>query len=167
MDNLGEVTTVSDINSCSTVLGKDSVVLRKKKGKKTKLSNISDRFITAMWDLPNSLNEARNSVLKLDSKIKRKVNKELADKVHNQYYKELFPDWVYEVLGPFGLVMVSEDGSPFEAMFMGDKGRTVINISSDGLQKENGLYQMYEDTALSYSWYKMPSGSYEIVAYLT
>ena len=67
---------------------------------------------------------------------------------------------VEEILFLKGYRLADEDGSVFEAMFLGENSSATIHIATlDG--------QLVENTMLFISWYRFPSGVYEIVAYLS
>lgn len=63
-----------------------------------------------------------------------------------------------DALGPLGLMLLCEDGTPFEAIFCGEEGRTTIHFGT--------AEEMMENSILVFSWYKLTT-KYEITCYFS
>lgn len=107
---------------------------------------------------------------KLSSRLKSKANRTLS--TLSSYFPSL--DKAVEKISEalrrkHGIVIVDSDGTPFQAIFTGRQGNTSIEIApaeSLGYQKE-GAYKSFTDSVLFMTWYRMDSGRYEIVCYLS
>lgn len=110
------------------------------------------KIITSSWL------EKTAQTVKIPPGIKNKVNKALAD-VGKKYWDAIPIVDISGIMSPLGLELVNEDGTPFSAFFTGEEGRASIDLKLNGQQIKNCV--------LSMQWYKMPSGRYEIVAYLS
>ena len=62
--------------------------------------------------------------------------------------------------------MLQEDGTPWQGMILGREGRASFNLAIDGTENDFGFYTAIEN-ALVMSWYKMQSGRWEVVAYIS
>jgi hypothetical protein len=93
----------------------------------------------------------------LPATLKKNIN-EFLDKIGKQYWPEVPIQEITEGLKTFGVELVDEDGTPFQGIFTGEKGRTNIEL----------LWRLtpVRNSVLTMTWYKMSSGNYEIVAYL-
>lgn len=61
---------------------------------------------------------------------------------------------------PLGMMLLNEDGTPFEAIFCGEKGRCTIHFGAEG--------QMVENSVLVMDWYKLSTnGKYDINMYFS
>ncbi len=89
--------------------------------------------------------------------IKRNANKFLYD-FGKQYWPEIPIKDIIDGLKAMHIDLVNEDGTPFSALFMGENGRASIDLTYHGQPIKNSM--------LYITWHKMPSGKYEIVAYL-
>lgn len=67
-------------------------------------------------------------------------------------------DAIFTIVKAGGYVPVDEAGEPWTGIIAGAKGRTTIDL------KKNGKYSKL---ALQLQWERMPSGRYEINAYLS
>ena len=85
---------------------------------------------------------------------KNNVNKQLYALGKN-YFPSIPLDLIFKIV-EIGLEskIVDEDGTPWSGLLLGDNSHTTFNI-------RNKRYVLY------LSWYKMQSGNYEIVAYIS
>ena len=90
--------------------------------------------------------------------IMREVNKYLAELGKEYHYSIPLID-IFEELDRYNLSAVDEDGEPWQGMLLGADSRTTIEV----IDMETGKYFC----TLYLSWYKMESGRYEIVSYIS
>jgi hypothetical protein len=85
---------------------------------------------------------------------KNNVNKQL-NALGKNYFPSIPLNLIFSIV-EIGLEseIIDEDGTPWSGFLLGDSSNTTFNIRD----KKYVLYL---------SWYKMPSGNYEIVAYLS
>lgn len=104
-----------------------------------------------------------NIKTRMSSLVRGQVSKAIYSKLDGQQYFDsaTYPLSVSdECLREHGYRLIDEDGSDLGVILCGDNGRGVFDIGLlDGGKVEN--------VAVLLSWYKMPSGRYEVVSYLT
>jgi hypothetical protein len=66
---------------------------------------------------------------------------------------------------------LQEDNTPWEGMLLGDNESVLIPLGvrrrrSMGEGKYEEFYEPVKNAGLALSWYKMPSGRYEITVYI-
>lgn len=108
--------------------------------------------------------------VKMDSKTKKKVSRALQAAVPESYTEGIPIERLDEALRSEGYLLVQEDGTPWSGMLFGADSQALFRVGELGTERSvNGLdmYSTVENTALSVSWYKMPSGKYEIVHYMS
>ena len=76
---------------------------------------------------------------------------------NQQYFQEIPIQNITKNLQELGLGLINEDGTPFAGFLTGEEGRADIDLTWMGSPVNN---------ALTITWYKMPSGNYEIVTYI-
>lgn len=112
------------------------------------------------------LDNKKNEYKRMDKSTKNALNKRLNKWTYNTYFKGIPFEELKDLLNEFNMVILQEDGTLWSGFFAGDKGRANFDLANVYSENE-GFYTPFENTALSFSWYRMPSGNYEIVAYLT
>lgn len=106
-------------------------------------------------------------------KLRTDVRRKLADdlnKLSSQYVPRIPIKEITDIFLRRGYVLLQEDGTEFEGFFTGSRGRTTIEFGSAESEREEDGYRFYtpvENSVLVLTWYKMDSGNYEIVAYIS
>lgn len=95
----------------------------------------------------------------------KKINKQL--KPFNNYYSTIPLVNINSVLKENNLLLIQEDRTAFSGIFCGESSHTSIDIGVYEKNIENEFYEMVENASLQLSWYKMPSGNFEIVCYIS
>lgn len=103
--------------------------------------------------------------MKITRKEIQKINKQL--KQFNSYWCTIPLININSVLKENKLLLIQEDGTAFSGIFCGDSSNTNIFLGVYEKNSENEFYEMVENTSLKLSWYKMPSGNFEIVCYIS
>ena len=98
----------------------------------------------------------------LPKKIKNRINKELTSMSMNTYHFEIPIHEMFTILEKHGVAVLNEDGTKFEGFFIGSEGRAILNL---GMKKNKGFTMSSTNFVLT--WYKMPSGKFEIVSYVS
>lgn len=99
-----------------------------------------------------------NSRKTLTPALRRKVNKDLFP-LGAEYHREIPLDAVFEVLNKHGVIPLQEDYTYWSGFLTGRTGKASIELGWSG-----GLIV---NSVLFLSWYKMESGKYELICYLT
>jgi hypothetical protein len=86
---------------------------------------------------------------------------------------------IFAVLEKRGIVVLQEDNTKFSGFFLGENAQTYFPVAPIGSKhwirtvKGNVYdantyegYTPFKNSALTLSWYKMPSGKYEITTYI-
>lgn len=84
------------------------------------------------------------------------VQREISKVVKPTYFDEIPLYDLFQAVSKHGGLVVQEDGSEWSGILCGEQGQTSFTIFG-----VRGLHY------LNVSWYKMPSGRYEVVAYAT
>lgn len=84
---------------------------------------------------------------------KRHINKEL-NALGKNYFPSIPLNLIFAIVENHADIVVQEDGRPWSGFLLGDDSHTVFQI-------RNRKYFLH------LSWYKMPSGNYEIVSYVS
>ena len=77
---------------------------------------------------------------------------------------------IENILKPYNLLLLQEDNTPWDGFITGAEGRATFTLGYlDTAYEQNGLtaYKPIENAALIMTWYKMQSGKYEIVTYIS
>lgn len=100
--------------------------------------------------------------MKVTVSITKKLNKEISKfiKKNGGCYFDKFPiKQINDCFKRHNFELLNEDGTKFCAFFCGTNGKTSINYGSGN--------DIAEFSTLQFSWYKMPSGKYEITTYIS
>lgn len=90
------------------------------------------------------------------SSVRNKINKEFSRTVL-QYEDEIPMDKIMTACEKFGGLVVDEAGESWSGIFCGRNGNANIEVKFDD----------YTPMYIVLNWYKMPSGRYEIVVYIS
>jgi len=119
--------------------------------------------------------------LNMPERITAPIKKKLFNAVHqfgtnsdtgNKYWDHIPIHEMMEAIEQFGYTLLQEDNTPWEGMLSGADESIVIPIGvkrRDRGESEGEYRESYVPTnaGLALSWYKMPSGRYEITAYIS
>ena len=128
-----------------------------------------------------SINKVRNknkkekkmaqSASRLDRKTKSKLNNQIISLTQG-YHNEIPLGAIFNILEQNNVVATQEDGTKWSGMLIGgaqcgsDRADDQVANFSLAFKNETGLVPI-SNSDLSLSWCVMPSGRYEIVAYLS
>jgi hypothetical protein len=88
----------------------------------------------------------------------KKVNAALMELTVNRYERHVPLGRVREALNALGFELLDEEGAPWSGLLCGDEGRATFDLSYLGTPVPR---------VLVLSWYRMPSGNFETVAYVS
>ena len=109
-----------------------------------------------------------NNPTRLDAPTRSKINRELS-KLPN-YHVGIPLDLIESILEKYGLLILQEDNTAYEGIFTGRDGQASIALGYINTANEKDgitFYTPIENSMLIMTWYKMESGRYEIVSYLS
>lgn len=101
-------------------------------------------------------------------RIKTKEANKITRALHpiNTTYHEGIPVASIErVLLDHGVVLLQEDHTKWSGFFTGAEGRTTFELALDGSESEQGIYEALGNCLLL-TWYRMPSGRFEVNSYM-
>lgn len=105
---------------------------------------------------------------RLDSATKRKVGKEVsAMSSGNKYYDAIPLKDMFDILDKYGIVALQEDNTPWSGMLTGRDGEATLPLAPKDSKNDKGFYTPYSNVGVHFSWYKMESGRYEFIAYVS
>jgi len=120
------------------------------------------------------MSEARNS---LSQSVRKRINNEIHDLTTNTYFREIPLGDISEILEKYDVLLLQEDFMPWSGFLMGtdeqvnftlgDKNQIKDNYGKDSRGEDMLAYEPFTNAMLAMSWYKMGSGKYEIVAYIS
>jgi hypothetical protein len=105
------------------------------------------------------------SRVRLDPSIKKKINKKLNDNFSYNYFSSIPLKDIFNVLKGYRIVVVDEAGEQWSGFLTGSSGRAYLDLVL--VDEITGEFRVISNSILSLSWYKMPSGRYEITLYLS
>lgn len=108
--------------------------------------------------------------MKIDKRARKRINAKLQE-ISKKYHPAIPTGEIRDALADELILLLQEDGTVWSGILCGNSSRTTFEISGHGNSTNFGelprMYEPFEDCLLDLSWYKMPSGNYEINAYLS
>lgn len=103
----------------------------------------------------------------LPAKIKNRINKKLTSLAN--YHQNIPIDMIAKILKAEGVVLLQEDYTEWSGIFAGREGHAIIELALESSRKDNGYFDIFtpSKTCFMITWYKMTSGNYEIVSYIS
>lgn len=135
-----------------------------KKDNKQRLFEVMQRVAPNFTGVVSEVNNPN----RLDALTRKKINRELSGL--QNYHVGIPLDIIENILEKYGLLILQEDNTAYEGIFTGEEGRAQIALGYiDTAHDENGIkaYTPIDNSMLILTWYKMGSGKYEIVSYLS
>jgi len=111
--------------------------------------------------------------MKLPVRLSPTVKKKMSNAVHmfgtnsetgNKYYDEIPMESIRNAIKQFGYTTIQEDNTEWAGWLTGESGNEYFQLGTN-FNKE-GFYEPVVNAQLALSWYKMPSGKYEITTYI-
>jgi hypothetical protein len=102
----------------------------------------------------------------IPKKTKNKINKTLG--VLSSFHWDDIPlDKIFETLHNEGYYPLQEDHTQWSGFLCGREGRMFLTIGT-GIPDHRGIYlETMKNTCLAVSWYKLQSGRYEVITYVS
>jgi hypothetical protein len=118
---------------------------------------------------------------KLTQPVIKKINKEIHKYVKDTYYQAIPLQDIFDAMKKFGIVALQEDQTEWDGMLLGGVKKTeqvyfdLGWLDSWGGEGAGGgvrpgsvpQYEVVPNARLNLSYYKMPSGKYEVLAYVS
>jgi hypothetical protein len=97
---------------------------------------------------------------------KNAVNHKLTAFTTNRYFGSIPLSGIFDILHSEGLVLLQEDNTEWAGFLCGDSSMDTFGLGFSDTKNGEGMYAPAYNR-LAMSWYKMVSGRYEIVAYIS
>lgn len=118
--------------------------------------------------LSNYLNERKGKALSQSQR--NKLNKEIQRLLQPTYFREIPLNDIFQILDKYDIVPVQEDNTYWSGLLTGgikDTAQTYFDLAWK-YSKEGNIYtEPVNNAMLALSYYKMPSGKYEVIGYIT
>jgi hypothetical protein len=118
--------------------------------------------------LNNYLNERKGKALPQSQR--RKINKEVQKLLQPTYFKQIPLQDLFDILDKYGIVPVQEDNTYWSGMLAGgvkDTVQTYFELAWKDSKEGKTYTEPVNNAMLALSYYKMPSGKYEVIGYIT
>ena len=99
--------------------------------------------------------------MKINAKVRKEAGKAIWNTLKPTYFDSIPLLGIQDALKPFSLMICDEEGNPWEGLLCGREAHEIFPVASTEGQGK------VENASLCLSWYKMPSGRYEVIGYLS
>ena len=96
--------------------------------------------------------------MKLTARVRKPLNKALYP-LTTKYHDAIPLSEIFGILKDFGLIVIQEDGTPWAGLLCGNEECVNFDLKTTD-------DQYVENACLAMSWYRMPSGRYEVNCYV-
>ena len=104
---------------------------------------------------------------KLPAGIRHKISDEITKLTTNKYFDKIPLKDISDILEKYGITLLQEDQTEWDGFLTGNNARETFEIGYIETKDKDSRYTPIDNAALVMSWYKMTSGRYEIVAYMS
>lgn len=91
--------------------------------------------------------------------LRKKLNKKITEFTSGVYFDSIPIEKLSKILESEGVTAINEDGTPLNVVFCGSDSECEIELALDGKAVLNSILRL--------SWYRMQSGRFEIVSYVS
>lgn len=102
---------------------------------------------------------------RVNGTIRKRINAGLYEVCKN-YQPHIPLDNIRKVLEREDLLLLQEDNTSWAGLLCGADAHANFDLGFIGSQDKDGRYTVVKNCSLHLSWYKMPSGRYELTAYV-
>lgn len=102
----------------------------------------------------------------LPIRLRKKINKELTDFTYNTYFSQIPLKDIENILKKYNIILLQEDYTKWSGILLGNHSSTTFEIA-DNTTIDGNFYKPYKNCLLVLSWYKLESGRYEILIYIS
>jgi hypothetical protein len=104
--------------------------------------------------------EDMDQTTRIKGSIRSKINREMGKTLtRNTYFDEVPLGELFDACKKFDVIPIQEDGMEWSGMLVGREGEAHIDLAYEGKVVKNAM--------LNITWYKMASGRYEVVGYVS
>lgn len=119
-----------------------------------------------MSDITEDVQSIIERPTKINTKIRNKLNSSIKNLTtrNGEYFNKIPIQEMMSALEDVGYTLLDESGNQWEGMLVGEQGRANIGL---GALQSDGTYAPVKNALFTITWYKMRSGRYEIIAYIS
>lgn len=129
----------------------------------------------SIGDSQNPLDKAMETMgcsreTKLIAALRKKINNEIFKLLKPTYFRRIPLGDIVAVLKKHHVVMLQEDNTEWAGLLCGEDERAVIELADEDTFLPIGkvkMYVPYTNAMLILSWFRMPSGNYEVLCYVS
>ena len=109
----------------------------------------------------------------LNASIRRKMNVDIQKLLKPTYFHSIPLSDIFDILEKYGIVALQEDDTKWSGFLLGGVSRTEqVNFTLGFMNTKYDLhgldtYQQVKNAMLVLTYYKMGSGKYEVIAYIS
>ena len=121
-------------------------------------------------DVFSGVPQSHLSKIKGNQGLRNKVNKDINKILKPTYFSSIPLDKIQNALDKHGLVLLQEDQTEWGGFLLGGSKETQIvtfHLGWKETKDDDGRYQVVPNMSLNLSYFKMPSGKYEVIAYVS
>ena len=96
---------------------------------------------------------------------RRRMAGEVASVVRPTYFSTIPRMEIFEPIEAAGFAVLQEDFTKWSGLLCGREAHVYFSLGCN--PDEYGVYEEVTNAMLAMSWYQMPSGHYEVLAYIT
>lgn len=124
-------------------------------------------------NLLSHISPAWISKRKLKAGDKKKLNTELQKVLKQTYFKSIPLNRLFKIFEKHGVMVIQEDNTEWSGMLVGGVKKTeMVNFNlgwKDEMQELHGkkAYMAVPNSVFTMTYFKMPSGKYEVIGYVS
>lgn len=107
---------------------------------------------------------------KLQGGTRNKINKEIGKlttpKNKTKYFDKIPLQDIFDILDKYDIVPLQEDNTEWDGFLTGREGEAFIEMAPKNTL-DNDMYTPYTNAGLKITWYKIKSGKYEVLCYVS
>jgi hypothetical protein len=110
------------------------------------------------------------SKVRANQGLRNKINKDLHKIMKPTYFNSVPLKDIFNMLNKHGIVVLQDDQTEWSGFLLGGVKQTeqiVFRLGWKETKDQDKRYQVISNMALNLSYYKMPSGKYEVIAYVS
>ena len=107
---------------------------------------------------------------KLKTGDRKKANRDIQKILKPTYFKSIPLGQIDKALRKHGMLLIQEDNTPWSGLLLGGVDKTeMVNFNLGWLSEENEpkRYKAVPNAVFTMTYYKMPSGKYEVIGYVS
>ena len=121
-------------------------------------------------DVFSGVPQSHLSKVKGNQGLRNKINKDITKLLKPTYFNSIPLKQIQKILDKNGLVLLQEDQTEWSGWLLGGTKDTQVvtfHLGWKETKDDDGRYQVVPNMSLNLSYFVMPSGKYEVIAYVS